>query len=405
MKKILYALATTLCCVLTTFVASCSDNDDFANKPNAIDINTAIEITPIDGGLEVSWTPDPADENFVFLHIIFTDQDGKQRSYSMSRYGSSLVTPELKDENGDPYPNPNDEAVKIKINGLINQEYNLDFYAYNNDNNNISLGSRKVTPGDYTQCIPDSIYAVSFVGDAKCAILEWQEPKITSSSTLTGIRFYFTNVETGEVIKKEYEPGIYHDTITMTPGNYKVDYETFSAIGKVWKKEDLQDNIIEVLEYRLKRLWDASDKAGWSITASSEELSGENGGCANLIDGNVSTYWHNNWSGEWVAGPYIIDITLDKEESIGGFILIQRENAPNRYVRGFSIYLRNEDEEYPDEPDYIGEMQNIGDKQEFSMGFRKSANHVRISFNSSWLNAGDSSNYYSMGEFGLVVAE
>lgn len=114
------ALTSIVSLIMAVFIGSCSD-DDFSNKPNTIDIDKTIDIIPINGGFKVSWTPDPLDENFVFLNVRLTDQDNQSRIYNVSRYGSNLVTPELTDEDGNKYLNPN-EAVTIEIKNLINQE-------------------------------------------------------------------------------------------------------------------------------------------------------------------------------------------------------------------------------------------------------------------------------------------
>ena len=159
MKKYIYMTALALSYLGILLITSCSD-DDFKNKPQTIDINDIV-LTPINGGCEVKWTPDPEDNNFVFLHIEFTDHDNTPRSYNVSRYGSELVTPFVKDEDGNSVLNENGESVKLVIRDLVNQEYSLHFYAYNNDNNRIDLGSRSITPLDYKQCTPDSIFAVS----------------------------------------------------------------------------------------------------------------------------------------------------------------------------------------------------------------------------------------------------
>ena len=119
MRKYLYTtLATVIFLLTAVFTGSCSDDEDFPNKPNKIDIDKVINIIPINGGLKVAWTPDPLDENFVFLNVRLTDQDNQARIYNVSRYGSNLVTPVLTDKDGNEYLNPN-EAVMVEINKLM----------------------------------------------------------------------------------------------------------------------------------------------------------------------------------------------------------------------------------------------------------------------------------------------
>jgi hypothetical protein len=60
-----------------------------------------------------------------------------------------------------------------------------------------------------------------------------------------------------------------------------------------------------------------ADRAAWTVTASSEELSGEgpvNGRGSALLDGNYNTFWHSQWAG--ATPPYPHWITIDMKESI-----------------------------------------------------------------------------------------
>ena len=252
MKKYIYMTALALSSLGILSIASCSD-DDFKNKPQTIDIND-IALTPINGGCEVEWTPDPEDNNFVFLHIEFTDHDNKPRSYNVSRYGSELVTPFVKDEDGNPVLNENGESVKMVIKDLVNQEYALHFYAYNNDNNRIDLGSRSITPLDYKQCTPDSIFAVSISAKGgRKVILEWKEPQIKTSSTSDKVFFRFKFGE--DIVEtKNIDLGIHHaEFILENSGECTVEYGTVSAIGKEWVRK--YHGTLNVVKFYTQELW------------------------------------------------------------------------------------------------------------------------------------------------------
>lgn len=416
MRKYLYTtLATVIFLITAVFTGSCSDDEDFPNKPNKIDIDKVINIIPINGGLKIAWTPDPMDENFVFLNVRLTDQDNQARIYNVSRYGSNLVTPVLTDKDGNEYLNPN-EAVMMEINKLINQEYTLDFYAYNNNNDCISLGSRKATPDDFTQCSPDSIFAVNIeCKGGKQVILKWNEPPLiaSSGSTTDKIIFKFTNSITNEEIIKEFKPGVRHNTFIMDEaGAYSVEYSTISTIGKEWKgKEKIN---IKVIKYYSIEHWSAADKRNWTVTGTSVQES--EGPYKYLIDGSANTFWASNWNSADTS--YKLYITLDKVEEIVGVILQQRQNCSkpdwHRCVKDFSIYLKeNEEDEYPAEPNFRGQFRindnpnndDYLDRQEFNFDTSAKARYICLSLDSAMFPETSNATAFCMAEFGTLVKD
>lgn len=411
MKKQLYLWTMACCCLTIAFLASCSDNEDFPNKPQAIDINS-LDIIPMNGGFKVAWTPNPADENFVFLHIEFTDHDQQPRSYNISRYGSNLVTPELTDKDGNKYPNPN-EAVSLEIKDMVNQSYTLHFSAFNNDNQRLDLGSREVTPDDYTQCAPDSIFAVNIqCKGGKKVFLEWHEVPKKTSSTTEKIRFKFTNIATQEVVIKDFVPGLFHSEFTMDEsGEFAVEYGTVSAIGKEWSKKSKN---IEVIKFYSIEYWNTAQKKNWTVTGSSVQES--EGPFAKLIDGNASTFWSSNWGDS--NAFYTLDITLDKAEEVVGVILQQRQNCSkpswHRCVKDFSIYLKeNESDPFPTEPNYRGQLKENDDpnsadyieRQDFSFDLATKAKYIRLSLDSPMFPNTSNKGAFCMAEFGIFVKD
>lgn len=410
MKKQIYSWAMAFCCLAIAFFSGCSD-EDFPNKPQVIDIN-ALLVTPVEGGIKVEWTPNPADENFVFLHVELTDQDNQTRAYSVSRYGSNLVTPELTDKDGNKYPNPNEEVV-MEIKELVNRPYTLHFSAFNNDNRRIDLGSREVTPGDYTQCLPDSIFAVNIqCKGGKMVSLEWREVPKKSSSTTEKIRFKFTHVATKKVVLKEFNPGTLHSEFTMNEaGEYAVEFGSVSTIGKEWTKKAKN---IEVIKFNSIEYWNAAQKKNWTITGSSVQES--EGPFQKLIDGNAGTFWSSSWDDH--KEFYTLDITLGKVEEVVGVILQQRQNCAkpswHRCVKDFSIYLKeNETDEFPTEPNYRGQLKVNGDpdaadhldRQDFSFDLATKAKYIRLSLDSPMFPGTTNDGAFCMAEFGIFVKD
>lgn len=405
MKKYFNTLIPVLGCLMTVSLGACSD-DDIPNSPKAIDVNT-IELTPTNGGCLGAWTPDPADSNFVFLNVSFTDHDGKARAYNVSRYGSALVTPEVDNGNGELVPNTNGDAVTFEIKDLINQEYSLHFYAFNDQNQKINLGTRVVTPLDYTQCMPDSIYAVSIKTlGKKQVVLEWKELPLKTSSTLQTIRFVFTHKGSEEVVNIDFKPGVRRDTITLEEeGIYSVAYKTLSAAGKEWVKAS-ED--IEVLDGGKREYWTAEDKAGWSVTGSSVEE--QEGPYSYLIDGDINKFWSASWGNS--SMPVTLDVTFGKVMNVYGVLLQQRQNCStpswHRCVKKFSIYVK-ENLADPWEKYYEGEFPDNekeagGDHLErFEFGFNAPvrAGFVRISIDQEMFPE-DGAGLVCMAEFGII---
>lgn len=88
------------------------------------------------------------------------------------------------------------------------------------------------------------------------------------------------------------------------------------------------------------------DKAGWKVISfSSQETSGEgsNGRAAQIIDGNVNTYWHSQWQGGAAQYPHEFIIDTQAEIPVAGF-KITMSGGSNRYIKAFDLYTSNDNE-------------------------------------------------------------
>lgn len=416
MKNRLYKIKNMLCFSLLAFgMTACIDKQDIPlgendGTPKAIDVN-AIELTPIEGGIRVSWTPNPEDLNFVFLNIKFIDQDHQQRNYNMSRYNSSLVASAEPD--GSDSETIKKDAVTLDIDNLVNQEYKLEFYAYNNRNQCISLGSRTVTPLDYKQKDPDGIYSVTVTSSSRRTVyIEWQEPEYGSASTTDVIWFRFTNTQTGAIEEKTYEPGIFHDTFKLSEdGIYSVTYGTRSAAGKEWS--EAYNTTVEVENVLTREFWTAADKRGWVVTASSSQ--DNEGPVGNLLDGDANTYWSSNWG--VTTTPHWVEVDLGDVKTISGVIMQQRQNCAkpswHRCVKDFAVYVKqNKGDAYPLTPTYEGHFKENNDpneddylgKQNFTFGTKQKGRYIKVEFKTTMFDpsTGNDNNYnMCMAEFGI----
>ena len=72
------------------------------------------------------------------------------------------------------------------------------------------------------------------------------------------------------------------------------------------------------------------NRSGWTVTASSQEASGEgagNGVASCIIDGSNSTYWHSQWSGSEPGYPHWFMIDMKEVKSFDEFEYVSRGNG------------------------------------------------------------------------------
>lgn len=87
-----------------------------------------------------------------------------------------------------------------------------------------------------------------------------------------------------------------------------------------------------------------------SVSANTEELTGEGKGSGikeAVVDGDLNTYWHSNWSGEGfevsVDHPAIISVTMENPSTINAFEFVQRAANENGLVHQYSYRILGED--------------------------------------------------------------
>jgi len=77
------------------------------------------------------------------------------------------------------------------------------------------------------------------------------------------------------------------------------------------------------------------DRTAWTITASSEQLTGENTGLATaVLDGDINTIWHSNYAGAQTAYPHWLLVDMKKPIVITQVNLTARQNS----VKGFTKF-------------------------------------------------------------------
>ena len=81
------------------------------------------------------------------------------------------------------------------------------------------------------------------------------------------------------------------------------------------------------------------DRAGWKISASSEERVGEDGSITNAIDGKPGTYWHSRYSSRAATVPHSIVVDLGRAERLGGLRYLPRAGGGNGTMARFRVFV------------------------------------------------------------------
>jgi len=88
-------------------------------------------------------------------------------------------------------------------------------------------------------------------------------------------------------------------------------------------------------------------KAGWTLQyTDSEETSGESAPATNAFDGDITTYWHTEWSASSPAHPHEIQIDLGASYNITGFRYLPRQFSENGRIADFAFYVSEDGVEW-----------------------------------------------------------
>jgi YVTN family beta-propeller protein len=120
------------------------------------------------------------------------------------------------------------------------------------------------------------------------------------------------------------------------PGSVRfVKFEALSEVaGNPWASMaefELLDDLGRVLP-----------RNGWSVSADSAELTGENGAAVNAIDGNPATIWHTQWQAASPSYPHSFVVNLGGAQSLGGFRYTPRVGGGNGTVATYRFYVSSD---------------------------------------------------------------
>ncbi|WP_242203156.1 DUF3472 domain-containing protein [Aestuariivivens insulae] len=106
------------------------------------------------------------------------------------------------------------------------------------------------------------------------------------------------------------------------------------------------------------------DRTSWTIAdySSQEDNGGEGttGRAADILDGDINTYWHSCWSGCTSVAPHHIVVDMGQSNTVDGVQFIQRQNL-GRAVKDMELQISDDNVNWQSLGDYI--LQNITSEQ------------------------------------------
>jgi hypothetical protein len=119
---------------------------------------------------------------------------------------------------------------------------------------------------------------------------------------------------------------------TVTCRYYRIDITANQASGNqvsnVAETGAATKTVLDVTAY---------DRSGWTVSASSQELSGEgttNGRAAVTIDRDASTFWASTWSGTAAPYPHTLVYDMKQAQAVNRLYYIQRDQRNSNAVEG-----------------------------------------------------------------------
>ena len=122
-----------------------------------------------------------------------------------------------------------------------------------------------------------------------------------------------------------------------------------------------EEFIIKLFEEKAEKpTIEGIDRSKWTATASSQQnnnLGDSDGPAANLIDGDVNTIWHSNYSGTPQQYPHWVEFDLQEETSFKAFSYTPRQQGEdtNGNILGYELYVSNDLETITDSENLVAQ--------------------------------------------------
>ncbi|MDZ5252088.1 beta-N-acetylglucosaminidase domain-containing protein [Clostridium sp. LIBA-8841] len=82
------------------------------------------------------------------------------------------------------------------------------------------------------------------------------------------------------------------------------------------------------------------------VTASSEEVTGENAPASFASDGDMNTFWHSKWSAPAHEGPHYLTLELDNVYEINKVKYVPRQDSKNGRITGYKVSVSMDGENF-----------------------------------------------------------
>ena len=299
--------------------------------------STSIEVTDLQSESKISkilwWV---TNNNSVYFNktssSVLNTTAGAQLSFSIegncsSGSGSNVYIDYDKDEVFN---------QTINANGTSQGEMLINLTGGTNDDNT-QLASKVVTlpsslsPGKYRIRFKVDNSSTDPCGGSSniLAVVDFAINILVPSRTIT---FQVSPAETG-TLSNYQETSISAITSTAT-ANAGFEFVNWTLNGvEVTTSSSITDNSEGNKTYVANFQKDTKlDRTGWTVTASTEETTGEgagNGVASCIVDGNLNTFWHSKWQGGEAGYPHWFMIDMKASKSFDAFEYVSRGTGTN----------------------------------------------------------------------------
>jgi len=214
----------------------------------------------------------------------------------------------------------------------------------------------------------------------------------------------FTNDDTGSKgVRLDYDGGSEGDHFFLRNCGFFSDNETpntsFSRTAN-GTAPAIDFSKLEVPEIKTQTL---IDRTGWSVidysTQEDQGGEGETGRAADVLDGDVETYWHSCWSGGCSAtAPHHITVDMGQSNTVNGFSFTQRQNL-SRTVQDLEIQISDDNTNWESLGDFV--LQKNTSQQLIELSTAKSFRYFKFIAKVSH----DGTNNAAMGEIATYTLD
>ncbi|WP_334149393.1 endo-alpha-N-acetylgalactosaminidase family protein [Microbacterium sp.] len=117
-----------------------------------------------------------------------------------------------------------------------------------------------------------------------------------------------------------------------------------------------------------------------TASASSEEVDGEDGAAANMLDGDAGSFWHSRWSANATSYPHVLTFDLGAAEQVDGVSYLRRGANQNGPIKGYQVAVSTDGATFTDVTS--GEWKNVAEWQDVNFD-ETTARYIRITATSS----------------------